>query len=144
METELTYYRRYLLFLYIFKGSEYLKLLIYIILEIAIDDYVGIWKRIGSDADHACHQISDDSLECKSSTSAPQILTIRGRNFSWFIDSANLVLNGTYIGNDVIKIQKTLWVKQGIYQITNFCQCIKYKTFLLMAMVMISGDFLKM
>ena len=94
-------------------------------LEIGIDDYVGIWKRIGSDADHACHQISDDSLECKSSTSAPQILTIRGRNFSWFIDSANLVLNGTYIGNDVIKIQKTLWVKRGIYQITNFYQFIK-------------------
>ena len=110
--------------MYISKALEYLKLLIYIILEIAIDDYVGIWKRIGSDADHACHQISDDSLECKSSTSAPQILTIRGRNFSWFIDSANLVLNGTYIGNDVIKIQKTLWVKQGIYQITNLCQFI--------------------
>ena len=86
---------------------------VYIILEIVINDYVGLWKRIGSESGHACHQINDKNLECKSAKSAPQILTISGRNVSWTINGGNLVINGTYIGNDVIRFRKTLWVKQG-------------------------------
>ena len=83
------------------------------IIETVIDDYVGLWKRIGSDSGHACHPINDIELECKSAKMAPQILTISGRNVSWPINDGTLVINGNYIGNDVIKIQKTLWVKQG-------------------------------
>ena len=87
-----------------------------IIIGISIDDYVGIWKRVQSGSDHACHKINETNLECKSGKIRPQILGINNSTITWEIDDNNgnlTVLNGDYIGRDLIQIENSFWVKKG-------------------------------
>ena len=88
-------------------------------LDISIDDYVGIWRRVDSGTYHACHKINDTRIECKSGKMRPQILTINQNKITWELNGENGVstfLYGAYIGKDILMIAKHLWEKQGTKQ----------------------------
>ena len=83
---------------------------------IRIDDYIGVWKRAESGSDHACHKINETQIECKSDKIKPQILTVNNSNITWeFSDHKGSVtiMNGAYIGRDLMEIKNMFWVKIG-------------------------------
>ena len=61
--------------------------------------------------------MNETNLECKSGKIRPQILGINNSTITWKIDDNNgnlTVLNGDYIGRDLIQIENSFWVKKGI------------------------------